>query len=242
MRAWAHRLGFVVPSWNTVIEYETSRLLPAGTSMHVSRIAHTSDTLASIDHMIDRTPEHLALLAHAGVDAISFACTAAGFAHGFAHDREHLARWTGQAGRPVVSTASAFVEAARALGLRRLAIAAPYEEWVMARLAAYLAEAGLSVVGSHGLGHQANILYGPDKAIELARAVWTDDADGLILSCSNFRTLEAIDAIEAMIGKPVIASNTASLWALLRLRGWSAPIDGGGRLLRSLGDGTNAAG
>lgn len=234
MRDWTHKLGFVVPSWNTVIEYETARLLPVGTSMHVSRIAHTSDTLASIDHMIQHTPEHLTLLAHAGVDAISFACTAAGFAHGFAQDRENLAKWTAHAGRPVVSTASAFVEAARALGLRRLAVAAPYEEWVMTRLAAYLTQAGLSVVGSRGLGHEANILYGPEKAIELARSVWTGDADGLILSCSNFRTLEAIDTIEELIGRPVVASNTASLWAMLSRQGWSSPIEGGGRLMRTL--------
>ena len=234
MADWTHRLGFVIPSWNTVIEYETARLLPAGASMHVSRISHTSDTLASIDHMIEHTPEHLTLLAHARVDAIGFACTAAGFAHGLARDRAHLARWTEHAGRPVVSTASAFVEAATALGLRRLAIAAPYEEWVMDRLASFLREGGFEIVGSRGLGHEANILYGPEKAIELARSVWTEGADGLILSCSNFRTLEAVQEIERLIGKPVITSNTAALWSLLRLRGWSSPIEGGGRLLRML--------
>lgn len=235
MAGWSHKLGFVVPSWNTVIEYETARLLPAGVSMHVTRISHTSDSLASIDHMIERTPEHLTLLAHAGVDAISFACTAAGFAHGLSHDRAHLARWSEQAGRPVISTAGAFIEAAASLGLKRLAIAAPYERWVMDRLAAYLAEGGFEIVGSRGLGHEASILYGPEKAMELARSVWTEEADGLVLSCSNFRTLEAIDDIERLIGRPVVTSNTAALWALLRQRGWPSPIEGGGRLLRSLG-------
>ena len=102
----------------------------------------------------------------------------------------------------------------------------------MTRLSSYLTEGGFEIVGAQGLGHQANLLYGPEKAIELARSAYTDEADGLILSCSNFRTLEAIDEIEALIGKPVITSNTAALWALLRLRGWSQEIEGAGRLMR----------
>lgn len=232
MSGWRHKLGFIVPSWNTVIEYETARILPVSASMHVSRISHTADTLASIQHMIETTPEHLTLLSDASVDAVCFACTAAGFVHGVRHERERVAEWTKHAGRPVISTAGSFLEAAAALGLRKLAVAAPYEEWTMARLVSYLGEGGFEVVSSRGLGHQANILYEPERAVELARTVWDESADGLILSCSNFRTLEAIEDIEALIGKPVITSNTSALWALLRLRDWSQPIQDAGRLMR----------
>lgn len=232
MQPWMHKLGFVVPSWNTVIEYETARMLPASASMHVSRISHTSDTIESLQHMIDLAPEHLTLVSDPGTNAICFACTAAGFVHGVAHDRDQVARWTAQAGRPVISTAGSFLEASSELGLRKLAIAAPYEEWLMTRLSAYLTEAGFEVISSKGLGHQANVLYGPEKAVELARSAWNGDADGLILSCSNFRTLEAIDEIEALIGKPVITSNTSALWALLRRLRWSEPIQGAGRLMQ----------
>lgn len=232
MHPWVHKLGFVVPSWNTVIEYETARMLPPGASMHVTRISHTSDSMDSLQHMIDVAEESLALVSHPGTDALCFACTAAGFVHGLAHDREHVERWTKQAGRPVISTPGAFLEAASALGLRRVAVAAPYEDWLMTRLGSYLEEAGLEVLRSKGLGHQANILYEPEKAIELATSAWTEEADGLILSCSNFRTLEAIPRIEAMLGKPVITSNTAALWSLLRLSGWSGSIEGAGMLFR----------
>lgn len=232
---WHHKFGFIVPSWNTVIEHETARMMPASASMHVSRISHTADTPESVQHMIDVTPDHLTLLSHARVDAICFACTGAGFIHGLKHDRDRVAQWTEHAGCPVISTAGSFVDASAALGLRKVAIAAPYEEWTMTRLISYLGEAGLDVLSSRGLGHQANILYGPEKAIELAQTVWDDRADGLILSCSNFRTLEAVADIEALIRKPVITSNTAALWALLRLRNWQKPVEGFGRLMQCLG-------
>jgi maleate cis-trans isomerase len=69
---WTTRLGLIVPSCNTVMEYEFHRLLPQGTSLHVSRIAHTGDTDPALLHMLGELEPAAALLAHARVDAISF--------------------------------------------------------------------------------------------------------------------------------------------------------------------------
>ena len=38
------KLGIIVPSWNTMMEYETQRMACEGTSIHSMRIAHTADT------------------------------------------------------------------------------------------------------------------------------------------------------------------------------------------------------
>ena len=54
-----------------------------------------------------------------------------------------------------------------------------------------------------------------ELAIEHAR----EAADGYFLSCTNTTQIEAIEPIERRLGKPVVNSNQAVLWACMnRLR------------------------
>lgn len=227
---WDCRLGWIVPSWNTVTEFEATRLAPPGISQHFTRIAHTEDTEAAFERMAVQAPEAADLLAHAGVDALCYACTAGSFFRGRAYDVSFSAELTARAGRPVVTMADTLVQAAHALGIERVAVGAPYEAWLMDLLVAYLEEGGLTVLRAAGLGHQANVLYEPSKAVELADAAWDPAADGLILSCGNFRTLESIDLIEARFQRPVITSVQAAMWGLLQATGTQRG-GGPGRLL-----------
>ncbi|MBN8955983.1 MAG: hypothetical protein J0H17_05245 [Rhizobiales bacterium] len=134
----------------------------------------------------------------------------------------------------IISTAGALVDAARHLGLSRVAVAAPYEPWLLAHLVDYLKAAGLSVLNAVGLGEQANVKHGPDAALALAKRAWVPDADGLVLSCGNFRSLEAIPQIEQHIGKPLLTSNGCALWSALTVSGWRGAIPSGGHLLQRL--------
>jgi maleate cis-trans isomerase len=56
-------------------------------------------------------------------------------------------------------------------------------------------------------------------------------ADGLVISCTDFPTLDAIPRLEAELGKPVISSNTATFWHALRSAGIRDRFAGFGRLL-----------
>jgi len=236
---WTHRLGYVVPSWNTVVEFETTRMLPAGVSAHFTRIAHTDDSPASLRHMAEQFPASVALLAHAKVDAVCYACTGASLHRGRRQDLQDMARLHTD-GMPVVSTAGALVDAARHLGVARVAVAAPYEQWLLDCLVTYLEDAGLRVLTAVGLGEQANVRHSPREALDLALHAWTPQADGLILSCGNFRSLETIPDIERHIGKPMIGSNSAALWSALSGLNWRGSIPDAGRLLRDVGDATAA--
>ena len=90
--AWTHRLGYVVPSWNTVVEYETARLLPQDVSAHFSRIAHTDDSPESLRHMAEQFPANVELLSHAKVDVVCQACTGASLFRGRQADLRDIAR------------------------------------------------------------------------------------------------------------------------------------------------------
>lgn len=232
MTEWAKRFGWIVPSWNTVTEYEVERLTPPSVSHHFTRIEHTEDSEAAFARMAEKAPGSARLLSHASVDAICYACTSGSFYRGYGYDRSFQSELASAAGTPVITMAYALVAAARQLGLERISVAAPYEPWLMARLSTFLEEAGFSVLKAAGLGHQANVLYEPSKALELARGAWQAGSDGLIMSCGNFRTLEAIDEIEEELGRPVVTSVQASMWGLLGLAGIQGPIPGAGELLR----------
>ena len=42
------------------------------------------------------------------------------------------------------------------------------------------------------------------------------NADGLFVSCTNLATMDQISALEDHLGKPVVTSNSATLWRALR--------------------------
>jgi maleate isomerase len=230
---WERKLGLIVPSWNTVMEFECARIAPDGVSLHVARIAHTADTEANLVEMAHRFPGAAELLAHARVDAVCFGCTASGFIQEGAGADAAMARAVqARIGIPTVTTSQAITEALRRHAARRVAVASPYEPWLNERLRRYLETAGFAVVGMAGFGTQEHARCSVADTLALAESVVTDDADALVISCTNFRTLEIVDRLEERLGRPVVTSNQASMWRLLGLAGIREAIPGSGGLLR----------
>src|SRR5574341_1782358 len=229
MAEWIARVGFIVPSWNTVMEYETARMAPPGVSLHFARIPHTSDAEEVLLKMIDEAPHVAETLAHAKVDAICFGCTGGSFVRPDA-DREIAQRIREHTGVPAATTSAALVEALKAVGARRVAIASPYPVWLNERLAGLLKRNGLEVLAARGLGDDRPAKYPPQQAAELAREANVPEADAVFISCTNFRSLEVIGSLEAELEKPVISSNTSALWKMLRMVGNGTAVRGAGQL------------
>jgi len=57
------------------------------------------------------------------------------------------------------------------------------------------------------------------------------DAEAIFISCTNLRTFEVLEALEMDLGKSVISSNSATLWAVLKELGVKEPLEGLGKLL-----------
>lgn len=58
------------------------------------------------------------------------------------------------------------------------------------------------------------------------------DADGIFIACTNFRCSDVIEQIEEDSGKPVVTSNQATAWHLMKLLGMNDVVEGYGQLLR----------
>ena len=231
MTDWKKKLGFIVPSWNTVMEYECQRLAPEGVSVHFTRIAHTNDDEETLLHMIHEVPVLAGLLAHAKLDAICFGCTGGSFVRP-TMDREISDLIESGTGIPATTTATALVEAMREMKVSRVAIASPYPKWLNERLVSFLAGKGIEVVRERGLDTECPAFLPPERSRELAREVNCSEADGIFISCTNFRALEGVEALEAELGKPVLTSNTTTMWHTLRKAGFDGVATRGGSLMR----------
>ncbi|SDT33853.1 maleate cis-trans isomerase family protein [Microlunatus soli] len=165
--------------------------------------------------------------------AYAYGCTSGSFIRGEAGQQAILDAITTTTGRPSVTTSGALVRAIRQLGLRRVAVANPYADDISVAFEHYLHEVGLEVAGSRNLGMMHDI-WRVDYATtrQLLLAADRDDADGIVVCCTNLASYDLIAELEAELGKPVITANQATMWAALRLVGRQA-VGPGQRLIES---------
>jgi maleate isomerase len=231
------RIGLLVPSSNTTVEPEFYRALPRSVTLHTARLYLTRIAPESILRMVEDMETQARLLASADVDVIVLGATAPSFLNGLGYDRELIAKLEAATGRTATTTSTALVEAIKHFGARRVVLASAYDEKVNGIAKSFLEASGVEVADMKGLALVDNLVVGrlgPETAYDLALKVDRSDADAIVLSCTNWQTMEAIERIECETGKPVITTTQASIWAALRIIGHREPVDGYGRLLREL--------
>jgi maleate isomerase len=226
------RLGIMLPASNAITEPTAAAILPAGVSLLATRmwLRHGPDQL----NMLEQLESLARLLADAKVDRIIFHCTAISMYRPDipGHIRERIAAITPI---PVVITSETIVDALRVLGARKIVLVTPYHQDTNDFEAAFLAHNGITVLRDRALDcDNAVEMYAvePERWVRETIAMADPEADAYVLSCTTIRAVEAIEAIERELGKPVVTSNQGMLWGALRSAGVRDAIDGCGRLLR----------
>ena len=232
METWERKLGLIVPSWNTVNEYEFQQVIHPAMSVHAMRIKITADDEENYSRMRTQVPAAAQLLAHAKVQVICYGCLAGGFVKGPGHDQQIIKDIEAATGIHGVAAAAAVVDALRALQVTRVSVASPYEPWLNEKLRRYLNAFGIEVLALKGLGSQAHASFTPEQNAALAAEVDRPESQAILIACSNFRTLEFIEPLEKQLGQPVVSSNLCSLWKMLRLLGDGRSLRRAGRLFR----------
>ena len=231
------RIGLLVPSSNTTVEPEFYRALPREVTLHTARLYLTQITPESILGMVEDLEVQSRLLASAEVDVVVLGATAPSFLKGLGYDREIIAKIAAATGKPATTTSTALIEALAHLGVKRVALGSAYDDKVNGIARAFIEASGVRVVNAAGLGLVDNLVVGrlaPETAFDLGRKVDHADADAIVLACTNWQTMDALERLEAAVGKPVVSTTQVSIWAALRMLGWRHPVGGFGRLLREL--------
>jgi maleate isomerase len=214
------RIGLLVPSSNTVFENDVHASLPRSQfTAHAARMHLVETTRDAEQVMLDHhAPAAASDLSALEPDLVLFGCTSAGSLGGMDHDREICEALGRRAAAPCVGVLSAVSEALVRRNWKRVVVVTPYVDELTSTIAASLAQAGITVLAAGGMGITNNIALAdpePDEIVEFAMSVaGRHRPDGMFVSCTNFRALEARPALEKALGLPVLTSNLAAIEAV----------------------------
>lgn len=234
MYGWRARIGVLVPSTNTVVESEFNLMAPEGVSIHAARMKLTvtnPETLVDMEKHAKRASDEIAT---AGVAVIVYACTSGSFVGGSQWEKDLVKNIEDNTGIKTVTTAGSIIEGLKAVGAKNIVMATPYKQELNVCEVNFLESKGFNVLAEKGLGIDENIKVGsltPQVAYNLCKSIFVKEADAILISCTDFRTIEIIDILEEDFGVPVITSNQVSMWAALRKAGIGEPIPGLGKIM-----------
>jgi maleate cis-trans isomerase len=75
---------------------------------------------------------------------------------------------------------------------------------------------------------------GPENARDAFARVHQPEVDVFVVPGGNFPTMTFVAEWEREFGKPVLTTNQAALWAMMRIMGVSEKLSGLGRLLEEM--------
>lgn len=221
MIGWRAKFGVILPSVNITTESEFYRCLPEGVTAHFTRMEFKESTPEYYERMIEDIPAGARMLTHSGVDAILFACTSGSLYGGMGYDQKIISMIKKQSDVPASTTSTAVIEAFKTLGIKNVAVATPYEDWVNGLEKNFFEANGVEVLNIQGLGLRSLDVceVHPEMVYRFAKTQDRKEAGALFMSCMGLRTLEVLPRLERDLGKPVLSSNQVTLWKLFRMCG-----------------------
>jgi maleate isomerase len=215
------RIGLIVPSSNRLTEPQFNQYSPPEVGIHVTRLRMTGKWHKSPHELKEALIEAAAALSDTKPGVIVFHCTANSMENGLGGEAALVETIQNASGCPTLTTAQAIRQAFTRLGIQKLVLISPYVQRTNEHEIEYLTEAGFKVLHDVGLGLDSDgyIAVTAQRWIEVVKENTRPDADGYFLSCTNTRMIEAIDDLERELGKPVVSSNQATLWACLEKLG-----------------------
>ncbi len=241
------KIGVIIPSTNTSVEYDCQRLIPRGVSWHFSRFmiehADLSDddnfirflemlrqTIgASIESLMTCKPDHVMM----GMSAETFWGGIEGN-DGFV---EKIQEAVGDVG--LTTGANAVIAALEALDVpgnvdKNIAVITPYQPIGDKNVHLFFEDSGYNVKQVLGLrcenAHDAIALVPDHQIMDMVRQVDADDIDAIIQVGTNLSTATSFPVIEKWLEKPVLPINVATAWHALRSCGVRDQYDHLGRL------------
>lgn len=219
-RPVAHRIGLVALATDHTSEPDYARILvPQEVGVYVNRVDYANPVTPERLRAMEPGLAAAAALILPGeeLDAVIYGCTSASVVIGDAAVTAAIRR--GKPGVRVITPVSAALQGLRALGARRISVLTPYTAETSAPMAALFAAEGFGIARFTCLNltdDREMARIAPDEIVALAAAAVAPGSEALFISCTAVRAAGMIDRIEAVAGCPVVSSNYATAWAVLR--------------------------
>jgi len=221
-------IGLVAP-FDFALDDECWRWLPADVSLYVTRTARLENTavtaeLAEAVGDTEAVMPCVASLISSEPSSVAYACTSGSFVGGTSGEQLLRTAMRQAGAKEAVTTSGAMLEAIQHLGVKKIAIATPYNKDLTRLLAEFLETAGVQVVKAGYLNSEQDIMHiGYDAVRGMAEIVNCEEAEAIFFSCTNLRTFDIIAELEAKYQKPVLSANQVTIWSALKAAGIEAP-------------------
>ncbi|HBP28008.1 MAG: maleate cis-trans isomerase family protein [Advenella sp.] len=215
--------GIAVPQANPIVEPEISALMPDQIGVLTTRLQGSRvDSKSRLVDYMHNLAASLNAFDTAKLDVVGYACTGSTYLLGRDEERRRIDEFSRQYGYPIITSAEAILSALKHLGVSKIALIAPYPQWLVDISHAHWEKCGLTVIGSVRTMLEAedtrNVYkLNTEMILEATNSLATNRADAILLSGTGMPTLRAIPAIAELSGKPVISSNLCLAWAMLEI-------------------------
>lgn len=248
------KLGFIVPSSNTVVEPTCNAIIASANASTATQVLclYTRIPVKTVGTDSNSTSQFSTvtlvqaaqLLADAECDAILWNGTSGMWVGKGLEEDERLAREMSDAtGVPCSTTTLATVTALREKGWKRISLAVPYAEALTQKLEDFFKGCGFEILRSERLQETPpnNLGIGkcPLRDIEqVIRRAWGDSThpDAVVVACTNWAGAGLVQQLEmpADLGATVVDSITVTVWMGLRMMGWKGGFEGWGALMQNI--------
>lgn len=217
------RIGVIIPPGNVAVEREFPLFLPKGIVLNHNRLGRPDNqqTPASILAMNNTLEQTARDLSQAHPEIIAYVCTGGSFLEGPGNEARPAFAIEESTGIPAISTSIAVVEALRALEIKKVMLVGPYPHDIMKAEVKFLEFYGFDVPCYETFDCMTSEQNRALKSEQIAQRVLEmqtviDDCDGVFVSCTNILVMDQIEILEKALRKPVVTSNQATLWSILR--------------------------
>ena len=228
-------LGVIVLETDETLESEFRRMTDlGGVALYHSRIPMVPEVRPeTLARMLDDMPASVRLLPPSlDFDVIGYGCTSASTVIGSGKVAKAIQSVCPTA--KVTDPLAAIIAAGRHLGVKRLGFITPYVASVSEQMRMRLEDAGFQIAGFGSFEEGSDPIVARISETSIINAADHIAAqapcDAIVISCTNLRCLSIIPEIEANTGVPVLSSNQALAWHMLRLAGIGGARQGLGRL------------
>ena len=214
------RVGVAVPQANPTVEAEVGLLLPDKTTLLGCRLTSThAQPKDRYREFFDGLENTLATYDTLKLDVCGFACTASTYLVGREEEDAELKRLTDLKGYPVISAGLAIEQALHHIGVKKLAIGAPYPQWSVEMSRDYWIGRGFDVVSTTRIAiasDDTRAIYqlSAQDAIATLESVDFSGADGILLTGTGMPSFAAVITLMKQTDKPVVSSNICLTWAM----------------------------
>ncbi len=222
-RPLRHRVGLVALATDHTSEVDYARMLvPRGVGVYATRIPYanpvTPETLRAMAPELGQAAAMI--LPDEELDAVIYGCTSASVCIGEAAVAAAIRQ--GKPGVAVVTPISATLAGLRAFRAKRISVLTPYSVNTSRPMADLFEAEGFALDRFTCLDMDDDremARISTASIIELAAEAVAKGSDALFISCTAVRAAGVIAQIEAAAGIPVVSSNYACAWQVLRLLG-----------------------